>query len=105
MAHRFSYEEKHGPTDAETLDHLCRVHPCVNYDHLEPASTYENVVVRGTGITAINAKKEVHSTCGGPYSVIQSGKHKGMRYCKACAKERRKNERQRKGMGSCIAQR
>jgi HNH endonuclease len=42
-AHRVFYEEKHGPIpEGKQLDHLCRVHRCVNPDHLEPVTNAEN---------------------------------------------------------------
>ena len=39
-----------------TLDHICRTRLCVNPAHLEIVSVKENVL-RGIGITAVNAKK------------------------------------------------
>jgi hypothetical protein len=43
-AHKFFYEEKHGPVPkGMTLDHLCRVRACCNPDHLEPVTRGENV--------------------------------------------------------------
>lgn len=42
-AHRFSYEMYVGPIpDGLHLDHLCRVKPCVNPDHLEPVTPRVN---------------------------------------------------------------
>jgi hypothetical protein len=45
MAHRWSYEQKHGVrlTTEDTLDHLCRRTRCVNPDHLERVSRSENI--------------------------------------------------------------
>jgi hypothetical protein len=48
MAHRVAYEIYNGPlplTDDPRnlpLDHLCRNHPCVNPEHLEPVTVGEN---------------------------------------------------------------
>lgn len=43
LAHRFVYEELVGPIpDGLHLDHLCRVRPCVNPEHLEPVTVLEN---------------------------------------------------------------
>ncbi len=42
-AHRVVYEREREPVpDALDLDHLCRVPPCVNPDHLEPVTHREN---------------------------------------------------------------
>lgn len=43
-AHRVIYERHKGPIpEGLNLDHLCRVRPCVNPDHLEPVTQAENV--------------------------------------------------------------
>lgn len=43
-AHVAIWERLHGPVpDGLVLDHLCRVHECVNPDHLEPVTISENV--------------------------------------------------------------
>lgn len=43
-AHRQMYEQARGPVPPGLeLDHLCRVHACVNPDHLEPVTRQENV--------------------------------------------------------------
>jgi hypothetical protein len=43
-AHRWFYEQRHGPSTAGTdLDHKCRITRCVNPDHLEPVSHAENM--------------------------------------------------------------
>jgi hypothetical protein len=43
-AHRFFYEQMVGSVpDGLVLDHLCRVHACVNPKHLEPVTDAENV--------------------------------------------------------------
>lgn len=42
-AHRWSYEWFVGPIpEGLQIDHLCRVHDCVNPDHLEPVTQHEN---------------------------------------------------------------
>jgi hypothetical protein len=54
-AHCFSYNIAKGliPKGLE-LDHLCRIHHCVNPEHLEPVTRRENTI-RGMA-PAINAK-------------------------------------------------
>lgn len=43
LAHRWYYEQAHGPIpDGLQLDHLCRQRLCVNPDHLEPVTPLEN---------------------------------------------------------------
>ena len=43
LAHRVYYERAKGPIpEGLQLDHLCRVHACVNPDHLEPATNAVN---------------------------------------------------------------
>lgn len=43
-AHLAAYEEEVGPVpEGMVLDHLCRVHACVNVDHLEPVTQAVNV--------------------------------------------------------------
>ncbi len=43
LAHRFFYEWHKGPIpNGMQLDHLCRIKPCVNPDHLEPVTAKEN---------------------------------------------------------------
>lgn len=43
FAHRIAYEHLHGPIPTGlVIDHLCRVHNCVNPDHMEPVTAAEN---------------------------------------------------------------
>lgn len=56
-AHRWAYERLVGPIpQGLVLDHLCRVHSCVNPAHLEPVTNHENLM-RGDTIPARNAAK------------------------------------------------
>lgn len=51
VAHRFIYERYVEPVPKELqLDHLCRVRLCVNPQHLEPVTPYENQL-RGSTFT------------------------------------------------------
>lgn len=52
FAHRFSYELLRETIPIRlVLDHLCRIHQCVNPMHLEAVTIRENIL-RGEGITA-----------------------------------------------------
>ncbi len=63
IAHRYAYELYIGPIpDGFTLDHLCRVRPCVNPSHLEPVTMKINIL-RGEGLAAQN-KRATHCKYG-----------------------------------------
>ena len=82
-AHRFAYELLIGPiTEGLQLDHLCRVHHCVNTDHLEPVTQRENLL-RGVGIPALNMKK-THCPHGHAFDGVNTYWHKGTRGCLVC---------------------
>ena len=87
-AHRLAYELVKGPIPVGlTIDHLCRVHNCINPDHLEVVTQQENVL-RGEGPTAANARKDYCSQ-GHPYDETNTyhrptGGREG-RHCRACA--------------------
>jgi len=65
-AHRFSYQVIVGPVpDGLQLDHMCRVHRCVNPSHLHPVTKRDNVLL-GQGVSAQNARK-THCVNGHPF--------------------------------------
>ncbi len=87
-AHRWAYEFCVGPIPAGlTIDHLCRVHACVNPDHLEAVTNRVNIL-RGIGLTAQHARK-THCPHGHPYSgsnlIVPP---RGGRECRACKIDR-----------------
>ncbi len=57
-AHREAYEALVSPITLPEIDHLCRVRCCVNPDHLEPVTGFENYL-RGESPARINSKKTV----------------------------------------------
>jgi hypothetical protein len=87
-AHRYSYEMAKGPIPAGMqLDHLCRVHNCVNPDHLEVVTPRENVM-RGDTIARENLSK-THCPKGHPYSPENTQlTNLNQRRCKTCQRIR-----------------
>lgn len=84
-AHRLAYELLVGPIpDGLTLDHLCRVHECVNPGHLEPVTTGENTRRAGDVVTVCAA--------GHPYNEVNTRWRKtgsgGRKACRACQRDR-----------------
>lgn len=87
-AHRFAYEQQHGPVATQTtLDHLCRTRACVRPSHLDPVSNRENVL-RGSGITARQARL-THCKNGHEFTEENTYFWRGMRRCQACRRAAR----------------
>ncbi len=87
LVHRVAYELAVGPIPKNlTLDHLCRVHHCVNPAHLEPVTVRENTL-RGLGPAALNARK---TACprGHEYDYFD---RRGRRHCQTCWRERKRD--------------
>lgn len=82
LAHRIIYTLIVGDIpEGMNLDHLCRRRDCVNPDHLEPVTNYENLLRSPIG----TAGRQHCLKCGGEFSMI--GKAKPQRRCKPCEKE------------------
>jgi hypothetical protein len=89
QAHRIFYEMlKHPIPEGLELDHLCRVHCCVNPDHLEPVTHAENQRRSHTGNRkgngGINNARKTHCPKGHPYDAVNTLTCKGKRHCLAC---------------------
>lgn len=100
VAHRVAYELLVGPIPVGlTLDHLCRVHECVNPTHLEPVTQRVNTL-RGTGsgARAIRTGQCHRGHAFSPENTrIDIKKSDGIpfRVCRACARTRSGSRRQR----------
>lgn len=97
LAHRAAWELLRGPIpEGFVIDHLCRVRPCVNPEHLEPCTLQENVrrgARNGRDFGAAQARK-THCPAGHPYDEANTYTSKtGKRHCKRCQRERDKAER------------
>jgi hypothetical protein len=80
-AHRFAWEELRGEIpEGLVLDHVCRVHRCVNPAHLEPVTNGENVL-RGIGPAAIN-KRKTH--CQNGHVLTPRKGYPRQRECRPC---------------------
>lgn len=93
-AHRVSYEMLVGPIPKGLEpDHLCRNHPCVNPDHLEPVTHKEN---HRRGKWAMTS----HCPQGHPYDAMNTVVEKdGWRKCRVCVNERARQYRVRMKAG------
>lgn len=86
-AHRWAYERFVGPIpEGLQLDHLCRVRHCVNPDHLEPVTNWENTR-RGVGFAARRYVAEACERSGHPLTGENMYLHEGRRRCKECRRE------------------
>lgn len=96
QAHRWAYEQKYGPISSGLeIDHLCRNRACVNPDHLEVVTKYENWA-RGASLTRINASK-THCEHGHPFDVRNTYiRPNGRRDCRKCVVERQRRYQERK---------
>jgi len=87
-AHRVAYELVKGEIPAGlTLDHLCRVRNCVNPDHLEPVSNYENLMRSPIAPAAVHART-THCPQGHPYDEKNTRWYRGWRYCRTCTSKK-----------------
>jgi hypothetical protein len=91
LPHRLAYESVRGEIPSEidgqraVMDHLCRVHACVNVAHLEVVTNGENVL-RGDTVFAANALK-THCVKGHEFTPENTGRNsRGNRTCLTCVR-------------------
>ncbi len=83
LGHRVVYEDAVGPIpDGFHVDHLCRIRHCVNPDHLEPVTPYENFI-RGQSPVRRNIDK-THCKQGHPYNEENTYYGPDGRKCRPC---------------------
>lgn len=94
LAHRVGYRMFVGPIpEGLTLDHLCRRPRCVNPYHLEPVTATENIR-RGT--QGWQQRAVTHCPRGHAYDAPNTRvDRRGIRNCRACARERAQERRTR----------
>ena len=96
LPHRLAWEMERGPIPAGMdLDHLCRMPPCVNPNHLRIATRQENLLA-GEGFPAQEAKR-THCPAGHPYNAentwLDPLRHS--RHCRTCNRVRSRAFRKR----------
>jgi hypothetical protein len=103
-AHRIAYELLKGPIPVNReLDHLCRVHACVNPEHLEPVTSWTNTL-RGVnwiaGVVNTNRCPRGHEFTLENTRVSADGKR---RWCRQCRRtSNRQSQRLRRQLASAI---
>lgn len=94
-AHRFAYERLVGEIpEGLVIDHLCRNRACVNPKHMEVVTNRENIL-RGEGLTAINARK-THCNRGHKFTsenTRPNGVNGKGRKCRECANSKQRERR------------
>jgi hypothetical protein len=94
-AHRVAWILRYGSIDpALTIDHLCRVHACVNPDHMEQVTKRVNTM-RGISPMAIHAR-QTHCKSGHPFDEANTYVRLGWRTCRACNRINVKRYRERR---------
>ena len=92
--HVVAWEIRYGPIPRGLqVDHLCRNRKCINTNHMELVTLKENVL-RGVGITAVNARK-THCAHGHEFSFMNTSVDRhGYRHCRTCMNDwKRRNRR------------
>ena len=82
-AHRFAFESVHGTIEPRLqIDHLCRVHNCVNPEHLEVVTNRENVL-RGQHPSMVIHRAQ-RCARGHPYTTENVSNRTNDRHCRIC---------------------
>lgn len=90
--HRREYEREVGPIpDGHTIDHLCRVRPCVRAEHLEPVTHSVNLKRAPVSGNPVNRAK-THCPRGHDYANHGAVRKDGSRRCRTCENEARRKE-------------
>lgn len=93
-AHRWAYESLVGPIpEGLTIDHLCRVHNCVNPAHLEAVTMRENVL-RGDTVSG-RASRQTHCAQGHPFDEENTKYTPRQRRCRTCKRLQQRQRRTR----------
>jgi hypothetical protein len=95
LAHRVSYELAKGPIPAGLeIDHKCKVRCCINPDHLEPVTGWENN--RRSGSPSAKNLVKTHCDHGHEFSTENTRLYQGKRLCRACDREKVRRYRAKK---------
>lgn len=94
--HRVAYTEAKGPIpDGLQIDHLCRNRGCMNPDHLEAVTPYENKR-RSPFFHENQHTRKTHCPYGHPYDKENTYyRPEGWRGCKVCRRRRTREWRER----------
>ena len=97
VAHCWSREFAYGASpEGLVIDHLCRVHHCMNPKHLEPVTRAVNTKrAVPFGVYGSANRRKTHCPQGHPYSDENTYVSKaGSRHCRACTRERLRGYRE-----------
>jgi hypothetical protein len=96
-AHRWGYQQLVRVLDAdEVLDHLCRIHDCVNPDCLEPVTNAENLSRQVPHNSAKTHCKRGHEFT--PENTAYYGPTGDWRRCRECMRIRTREFARRRGV-------
>ena len=99
--HRIAFEVKHGPVpEGMEVDHICRVRCCVNPDHMQPLTHYDNLIKSYRKVSPNSLKTHCpkgHPLDGENLRLKKTSTRLGVsRQCKACERDRYQAKRKPK---------